>query len=235
MRALLKKIANPFIVQHCLLCDFTAENKQLICTDCFSTLPRHPFSCDRCGLTITETPFKTHCGHCMKNPPPFDHTVALFDYVVPIPTLIWKLKFHGDLSIAQFFGQCWINLIDQFYTRNTLPDFILPVPLHHKRLKERGFNQALEIAKPIGKHFKIPINTRICIRIKNTQAQSSLPANKRKNNMNNAFGLSYATDAKHVAILDDVMTTGNTASEISALLKIAGVERIDVWCCARAQ
>ena len=234
MRDLLKIISEHLIIQHCLLCDFITENKQLICNDCFSILPHHPFSCDRCGLAITETAFKTHCGHCISNSPPFDHTVALFDYAAPIPALIWKLKFHGDLSIAQFFGQCWIDLIDQFYPNNTLPDFILPVPLHHKRLKERGFNQALEIAKPIGKHFNIPIDTRTCIRIKNTQAQSTMPANKRKNNMDNAFALSHATDAKHVAILDDVMTTGNTVSEISALLKIAGVERVDVWCCARA-
>lgn len=165
------------------------------------------------------------------SPPPFDHVQALFEYEPPISSLIHQLKFSGNLLIARFLATQWID-----HLKNTIrPDLILPVPLHHTRLSERGFNQALEIAKPIGKHFQIPIDTRSCIRIKNTQAQSSLPASKRKHNLKNAFGLSHAISAKHIAILDDVMTTGNTASEIALLLRKIGVEKIDVWCCARAR
>lgn len=156
---------------------------------------------------------------------------ALFHYQAPISALIAKLKFHGDLSIAKLLSQYWIDYLADLPSR---PALIIPVPLHYQRLKERGFNQALEIAKPIGKYFQIPVDTHSCIRIKNTKPQSSLPAKKRMHNVNNAFGLSHAIAAKHVAVLDDVVTTGNTISEISALLKKTGVEQIDIWCCARA-
>lgn len=235
MRILLKKISEHIIFHHCLFCDFVCNNQRCICDTCFSTLPHYQSGCIRCGLPLEENAPQNCCGQCISTPPPFDRTFVLFDYAVPIPALIWKLKFHGDLSIAQFFGQCWIDWINRFYTSDTLPDFILPVPLHHQRLKERGFNQALEIAKLISKHFKIPIDNRTCVRIKNTQAQSTMPAHKRKDNVKNAFALSYSTSAKHVAILDDVMTTGNTVKEISHLLKKVGVEKIDLWCCARAK
>lgn len=161
----------------------------------------------------------------------FDNTYALFNYAPPISSLIAKLKFQGDLSVAKLFSQYWI---DYFLNKKSLPELIIPVPLHHKRLKERGFNQALEIAKPIGNYFKIPVDTKSCVRIKNTQAQSSLTAKKRINNVSNAFKLDYSISVKHVAILDDVMTTGNTVSEMGYLLKEAGIGRVDVWCCARA-
>lgn len=162
------------------------------------------------------------------------HITALFHYTEPISTLIWRLKFQGNLAIAHWFSQCWMDCL-KTRAHHTLPEIILPVPLHHARLKERGFNQALEIAKPIGQYFSIPVDTRTCVRIKNTRAQSSLTGDQRKNNIKNAFGLSYSINAKHIAIVDDVYTTGSTVSEISNLLKKSGVEKIEAWCCARTQ
>ena len=235
MHSLLKQFTQHLFPNHCLLCDLKCGSQQFICTNCFDALPLHRVGCKQCGLPIKETESEIRCGKCISNPPSFDNTFSLFEYAAPISTLIWQLKFHGNLSIAQLFAQYWIDSIDQFYAPNTLPNLIIPVPLHASRLKQRGFNQALEIAKPIGKYFHIPVDTKTCIRIKNTQAQSSLHAQKRKHNVDNAFGLSYSITAKHVAILDDVMTTGNTVSEISHLLKKVGVEKVDVWCCARAR
>jgi ComF family protein len=168
----------------------------------------------------------------MISPPPFDNVLALFEYEAPISSLIHQLKFSGNLLIARWLATQWIDYLKNM---NTLPDLILPVPLHHTRLKDRGFNQALEIAKPIGQYFHIPIDTRSCIRIKNTEAQSSLPASKRKYNLKNAFGLSHSLSANHIAILDDVVTTGNTVSEIAFLLRKIGVKKIDVWCCAQTR
>ena len=142
------------------------------------------------------------------------------------------MKFHDQVSLAKLLGKLWI----QYLLKNNieLPDCILPVPLHPKRLKARGFNQALEIAKPIGQYFKIPIDTTSCIKIKNTKAQSSLTAKKRRHNMKNAFALSHQIKYKHIVIIDDVMTTGQTISEIANLLKLNGAEKIEAWCCARA-
>ncbi len=208
MLPLLKKLSGIIFPISCLLCDFPCDNQHAICTHCNKTLPHYTIN-------------------------PNDNIFALFHYETPISELIWKLKFHGDLSIAHLFSTVWIDFIKQQHTF-TLPDLIIPVPLHFSRLKQRGFNQALEIAKPIGKYFHIPVDTKSCVRIKDTRPQSSLPAQKRKNNVKNAFGLSYSITAKHVAILDDVITTGNTVSEITQLLQKTGVETIDVWCCARA-
>ncbi|EKD77068.1 MAG: ComF family protein [uncultured bacterium] len=210
MQTVFNTLLQPFFPSRCLLCDFISDNKKLICQSCFDTLPSYHNS------------FSNE-----------ENIIALFDYQHPISTLIWKLKFRGDLSIAHFFSQCWIEKINSHYANNPFPEFIMPVPLHPARLKERGFNQALEIAKPIGKYFSIPIDTRTCIRIKNTKAQSLLAGDQRKNNIKNAFGLSYSINAKHIAIIDDVYTTGSTVLEISALLKKSGVEKIEVWCCAR--
>ena len=215
----------------CVLCDDTCKNAHRFCDDCFSSLPKTTSRCLQCALPLSSNDHH-RCGACMANPPPFDTTIALFNYEKPIATLLWRLKFSGDLSIAKLLSECWIDYLSA--TQDKLPELIIPVPLHPVRLKERGFNQALEIAKPIGRHFKIPVEVRTCVRIKHTKPQSSLSASTRKNNVINAFGLSYSLTASHVVILDDVMTTGSTVTQIAHLLRKVGVQRIDVWCCARA-
>lgn len=213
MRKSITHFFDVFLQNHCVLCELSCHDT-LICQHCFETLPI------------------THADSKSVLPDYVDHVITLFQYETPISHFIWKLKFRGDLSIANWFSWRWINYLKAV---DTLPDLIIPVPLHPMRLKERGFNQALEIAKPIGKYFDIPIDIRSCIKIKNTQPQSSLSGEKRKHNLKNAFGLSYAVSAKHIAILDDVMTTGNTITEIAHLFKKVGVEKIDVWCCARTR
>ena len=224
-------ILKVLLPTRCILCDLNCDQADFICEACHDSLPHYQSGCTGCGIIIDNHREKNLCGSCILSPPPFDNIQALFEYEPPISLLIHQLKFSGNLLIARFLATKWID-----YLKNTMrPDLILPVPLHHTRLSERGFNQALEIAKPIGKYFQIPIDTRSCIRIKNTQAQSSLPASKRKHNLKNAFGLSRSISVRHVAILDDVVTTGNTISEIAHLLRKVGVEQIDTWCCARAR
>lgn len=216
---------------NCILCDLeTCE--QIICSDCFSSLPHHQNGCPQCGLTLCCDKESGLCGQCINHPPPFDRTFALFNYTSPISTMIAQLKFHNKLVIAKWFSHFFIS----YFEKNNIemPSLILPVPLHTKRLKERGFNQSLLIAKHISKYFGIPIDIKSCKRNKNTQAQATLSAKKRKDNLKNAFTLSKPTDCNHVAIVDDVMTTGQTISEISALLKSNGVNKVDVWVCARA-
>lgn len=213
----------------CILCDLTAHNDQLICADCRLTLPTCEARCHRCALCISNSSLL--CGSCLQNPPAFDHTIALFNYDPPIQELITHYKFYGQLSIAHFFANEWIHVFKN--NPGALPEAIIPVPLHHKRLKERGFNQALELAKPIGKYFNIAIDTQSLIRLKNTEAQSHLSAKKRKTNLKNCFAISYPIAKKHIGIFDDVMTTGSTVHEISTLLKKAGVEKVSVFCCAR--
>lgn len=234
-RMLTLRNITQFIFQpHCFLCEAKLITSAFLCAACTQSLPHASLGCKRCALPLPDHNATILCGSCLTTSPAFDTTYALFDYKEPISAFIHKLKFEGNLSIARLFSEHWITFIEHHYTPNTLPDCIIPVPLHPTRLKERGFNQALEMAKPIGKHFSIPVDTRFCVRLKNTKAQSTLTAQQRIANTRHAFALSYSSTAQHVAILDDVMTTGNTVSEISTLLKITGIKRVDIWCCARA-
>jgi ComF family protein len=205
----MRQLINHLFPLHCLLCDLPSHSESAICNVCYKALPQYK---------------NNH-----------DHLIALFDYEEPVSSLIWQLKFQGDLSIAQWFSQQFIEKISDFYHSASLPELIIPVPLHHERLKERGFNQAVEIAKPIAKHFHIPIDTKTCVRIKNTVAQSSLSARERRRNIKNAFGLSWPINAKRIAIIDDVITTGGTTHEIIQLLTLSGVQSVDLWVCARAR
>lgn len=236
MSLLRKTITKTLFPARCLLCRLPADQSHDICSACMITLPFYTHGCLQCGAVMAiKIPSDTVCGKCLANAHAVDRTISLFDYEPPISNLLARLKFKGDLSVAPLFSQLWQDCIQKYYTKDTLPDCILPVPLHLKRLKERGFNHALEIAKPIARHLKIRCDIKTCIRIKNTAAQSSLPARKRQQNIKHAFALSCVPPFKKVAILDDVMTTGGTVHEISQLLKKSGVERIDVWCCARAR
>lgn len=119
------------------------------------------------------------------------------------------------------------------YSNCAKAEYIIPVPLHRKRLTERGFNQALELARPISHKLKIPLALNICQRTQNTHPQSSITAMDRECNMKNAFSVAQNFSAKHVLIIDDVMTTGNTVSELSFILKAAQVKQVDVCCAAR--
>lgn len=120
----------------------------------------------------------------------------------------------------------------QWYHQQPLPDLIIPMPLHRKRLQERGFNQALEIAKPVSRALKIPIDQAV-IRSKATLPQSTLHADERKRNMAKAFTTTRSYAGLHVAVIDDVMTTGHTVTALAQLLIRHGAARVDIWCCAR--
>jgi len=148
--------------------------------------------------------------------------------------LIVKLKFQQQLSHAKLFGVLMAQAILQdWYQGRLLPDVIIPVPLHPLRLRERGFNQAVEIARPIARMTGIPIDIHGVKRIRHTKAQSSLPATERDKNIANAFMIDSDYRGKYIAVLDDVITTGCTVRELCRRLSANGASRIDVWCCAR--
>ena len=216
---------------NCVLCGAACENSYDLCTKCIKDLPRHAHACERCGELLVAN--QKICGSCLKNPPPFASTFALFHYQKPVDHLITSLKFGHNLIYAKILGELLTQFLQQKYFEKSKPEIIIPVPLHKNRLCERGFNQALEIARPISKHLNIPINQFYCERIKNTEAQSELSFNERGKNIKNAFAITQSKKYKHIAIIDDVMTTGNTVTELSKILRATGVEKIDIWCCAR--
>lgn len=172
------------------------------------------------------------CGSCLKNPPAFDNTYAPYTHQGAIRYLINQCKFNGTYKNTRVLGLLLANYLRK--QNVTLPELIIPVPLHPKRYRQRGFNQTLEIAKIITRELSIPIDNDCCQRIKNTDHQISLTAKQRQQNIKGAFQAIKTPNARHIAILDDVMTTGATTNELAKTLRETGVSQIDIWVCARA-
>ena len=177
-------------------------------------------------------PYEGVCGQCQQKPHAFDYAWAAFDYQPPVDHLIQSLKFNGKLYSARLLGELMAERLAEVGV--DMPEAILPVPLHPQRLRERGFNQALELARPLARRFKLPLKPDICRRLHPTMAQTGLDARGRRRNLKGAFEVVATPVVSHVAIIDDVMTTGSTAETLAKALKLAGVVRVDVWICARA-
>lgn len=203
-----------------------------LCQACQHTLPILTHHCEICARFL---PFSSPiCGTCQTTPPPFDRIFTLSPYVKPITWLITSLKFKHQLASAKTLAaRLTAKVKDEWYKQIPLPDLLIPIPLHPKRLQERGFNQALEIAKYINKSLSIPLDAHGLRRTRHTIAQTQLTAHARRQNVANAFSVHKDYTGLTVALLDDVVTTGHTVSACSKLLKAAGADIIHVWCCAR--
>lgn len=230
----LKKIASWLLPFHCLLCGNPSTRQQDLCTACYQTLPFVEKGCLRCATPLTADAI---CGQCLNAKKlPFQKIHALFLYEWPIANLILKLKFQQSLNIARLLGELLAEKIkSDWYPENLFPDVIIPIPLHPKRLQERGFNQSIEIAKPITSLLNRPLLTDVSLRIKPTLAQATLPKKMRQQNMKNAFKIKGSFKNLQVAVIDDVITTGSTIFEFCTELKNQGASRIDVWCVGRAR
>ena len=223
-----KKLQHWLYPPACVLCGGAVGEGDL-CSGCAAELPYNIGACSRCALPLPSA--AELCGACLQNPPAYDGAISLFRYAYPADHLILRLKFQAQLHLARALGE----LLAQHLQREiqTMPELIIPVPLHRTRLRERGFNQAVEIARPIARSLSIAVDYKSCERVRNTSVQSLLPAAERHKNIKGAFRVTRPITARHVAILDDVMTTGHTVQELAATLRKAGVERIDVWVVAR--
>jgi len=173
--------------------------------------------------------FPQLCGHCLTNPPEQQLSFSLFTYQEPIDRLIIDLKFHEKLYLSQFFAT---KMAQQLKSR-PLPELLIPIPLHPNRLRQRGYNQSLELAKALSKQLNIPISNDYLSRIIDTQSQSSIPFKQRKKNIQHAFKLDQSQVPTHIALIDDVLTTGHTANEAAKLFRHAGTTMIEVWTIAR--
>ncbi len=216
----------------CILCGHPGHNSRDLCHSCYMHLPKNTLCCYRCA-EIMETPSTAPvlCGRCLSRHPAFDETYAPFIHQGAIRHLISTLKFGAHYKNARLLGMLLSEHLKQTAER---PDLILPVPLHKARYHQRGFNQAIEIARTVAKELQIPLDLTSCKRHRDTPHQTQLPAKKRRQNLKNAFSIVKPIHARHIAILDDVMTTSSTAHELATVLKKAGVSRVDVWVCARA-
>lgn len=203
-----------------------------LCSPCQADLPRLVSACARCAEPLTgNLAMEALCGQCQINPPAFNRCMAMLAYHPPVDHLIQSVKFNNRLELAQLLG----HLMGRWLSRvlDTKPDVLLPVPLHKHRLRERGFNQATEIAKPVARQLGCSLDITSCRRTRTTAPQSELSRKDRINNMRGAFEIMKPVTG-HVAIIDDVMTTGSTAHELAKVLLKAGADSVDVWVCARA-
>ncbi|HEX7325782.1 MAG TPA: ComF family protein [Rhodanobacteraceae bacterium] len=214
---------------HCLLCGARGRGALSLCADCDAELPRNRVCCARCALPLaTSAPL---CGRCLRRSPPWDAAWAPFRYDWPLGQLETRFKFGGDLAAGRTLSLLWMAAPRPA----ELPQAIVPVPLHRSRLRRRGYNQALELAKPLAAHFGLPLLRGTLRRVRATGAQTELTAAQRRHNVRGAFAVRFKGEApEHVAVLDDVFTTGATLGECARVLKRAGVARVDVWALARA-
>lgn len=212
--------------QPCLLCG-AASHHGLCCAACDADLPR--LTADHCPVCALPTLAGSVCGHCLKHPPAFDHTVAAFSYKFPVDKLIQALKFRDRLILNNYLAQAVVRCIA------ARADCIVAMPLHPVRLRERGFNQSLLLARRISRKLHIPLLHDACERVRNTPPQSTLPWKERDKNMRLAFACktNSGVRGKHVAIVDDVMTSGASIGELARILKQAGAREVSAWVVAR--
>jgi len=224
----LKQCYHRLLPYTCVICKSPSQQALDLCSACENDLPFLQNACSLCGASLAKNS-PPICGNCLTHPPPYHDLICLAHYQGPIRRFITQLKFHQQLAFSHILGHLFVKHMGTHQT----PDMIIPVPLHTKRLKQRGFNQALEIAKVIQKQLNIPINHTICQRIRHTQPQTSLPAHQRARNVKKAFTVRGDLSNHHVAVVDDVMTTGHTMREVCCALRKAGTKRVSVWCIAK--
>ncbi|MFZ4790989.1 MAG: ComF family protein [Candidatus Competibacteraceae bacterium] len=214
----------------CLLCGADGALGRDLCAGCAADLPRNHTACPGCAIPLAGSQ-NGFCAKCQAEPRSFARTFAPFRYQPPVDFLIRGLKFEGRLSHARLLGELFAAALAE--RTEPLPDCIIPVPLHPRRLRERGFNQALELARAAAARFRIPLLATGLRRVHYTTPQTRLDAHHRQINPLGAFASGRWEIRLRVALIDDVMTTGSTVGECARVLRAGGVNEVEVWALGR--
>lgn len=218
------RILSACLPHTCLLC--ACDSDDTLCPDCKSDLPRLPPGCPYCAEPTEDGRV---CGRCLAHPPHFDATYAPLAYAYPVDRLIHTYKYSGELALAPWFAALMAESIGPAGF-----DCILPLPLHPLRLRERGFNQAAELARQLGKKLRFRVDLDSCRRRRATPPQAALPHKARADNVRGAFECTRRFDGERLLLVDDVLTTGATANECARTLKSHGAALVSVAVVARA-
>lgn len=235
INAAMQKLGGLLYPEICLCCGDRGEDGLDLCRRCRERLPWIAHACKRCACPLPDTDAET-CGACSDRDMYFDRAVVPFLFDKFIQEAIYNFKFNAKLNYGGLLARLLAQHVRQ--RRMETPDLLVPVPLHPKRLRRRGFNQALEISRILNKITRCSVSFGDVRRIRETRAQMELPAPQREANVKNAFALKTSKSSfggKRVAIIDDVMTTGSTVNEVAKCLRKAGAEEIHVWVVARVQ
>ncbi|WP_153116164.1 ComF family protein [Rhodocyclus tenuis] len=225
-RRLLRELSDLLLAQDCLLCGAGSGNS-LLCHACAADLPQLSEQC--CPQCALPTPFGERCGRCIAQPPHFDATLALHPYAFPVDVLIQSFKYGHRLAPGAYFGAALAQKAAAIEA-----DLVVPLPLHAARLRERGFNQALELARTLASARGWPLDTRVCTRQHPTSTQANLPWRERAANVRNAFHCTRDLAGLRIVLVDDVMTTGASLSECARTLKLHGAAQVSALVVARA-
>ncbi len=233
----MKTLLNFLYPRRCVLCRQSGaamlDTDIDLCPACEQELPRIENACPQCGIPLAHDAETILCGQCQQKTPQFDRVISLLHYQPPVTWLLQQMKFHNKPAYARLLSSLLLSRIQQ--DSAAMPEAIIPVPLHHKRQFQRGFNQSDEIAITLSKALNCPLDRKLLQRQLNNRHQSGLDAKQRRQNVRGIFRLTkYKATYDHVAVVDDVMSTGSTVNEIARILKKTGVKTVDVWVLARA-
>lgn len=224
----------------CVVCRKPSSRNLDLCLPCQATLASLERPCRSCALPLPPGDLSSPlCGRCLGRDWRMARTVAAFAYTEPASTLISRFKYQGGLQHGRVLGTLLLDRLKEAYRDQPCPQLLLPVPLHPARLRERGFNQALVLARYLGKELGIPVAPEYVTRIRQTPPQQGLSARERKRNLRQAFRLNAAANLERydtIALIDDVVTTMSTVHELARVLRREGAGNlaVHVWCLARA-
>lgn len=235
MKSILHKLETIIFPYICNICKSSSDINFDLCSSCLNKLPVLVDRCYVCGAYLDKLTESVSCESCQDITRNYDRLCPLFEYTDPISSFITRIKYNRDLKYAKLFGRLFAKRISKFYKSYTeLPEVIIPVPLATRKHKIRGFNQSYSIFKYAARELEIKLDLNIVKKVKNTKAQAKLNKNDRKRNLKSAFQVAGDIPYQHIAIVDDVYTTGSTVDAVSYGFRERGVELIDVWVIARA-
>jgi ComF family protein len=222
----------------CVVCHKPSHRKVDLCVGCEAGLPRIIQPCPTCALPLPPGDHSSPvCGRCLNQPRRMTRAVGAFGYEEPVSSLVAGFKYRAALQQGRVLGDLLADRIRDVYREQALPELIVPVPLHPTRLRERGFNQAVVLARQLGRGLQIPVSPEALLRVLHTQAQQGLSAKERKRNLRGAFRLDMdLRPYSSIALVDDVVTTMSTMRELARVIRRAhpGEPEVHVWCLARA-
>ena len=209
------------------MCQTSHRGAYPVCLACFDELPRLNAACRTCAAPLADQT-RIQCGPCGVNPPAIDRVLTRYRYEHRLRYMMHQFKYQEGLYLTAFMAQLMQHARPIHYNTQCL----IPVPMHPKKLQQRGFNQAMLLAKALGRQLNIEVNPNDCQKVINSARQAGLKARERAKNLRHAFR-ARPINLQHVTLIDDLITTGSTANELAKTLKHAGVKRVDLWCCAK--
>lgn len=230
----LKSLARVLTESDCLLCHGATSEASRICRGCTLDLPWNLNACRRCAEPLGSHTGNTHtCGACMALEPAFDRCLTAFTFAFPIRHAIHQFKYSQQRYWAKPLSCCLYTVIEQDTKPDQHPDVLMPVPMDSEKKRQRGIHHSEVLARQLAQLLSLPVDNKTLQKIRSTSSQSRLSKGERQRNLRGSFRVRTKPPYRHVAIVDDVITTGATAETLAILLKQHGVEDVSIWCIAR--